>query len=227
MRAWQARASGGSASRTGTGPDTADPDEAAAPGKSGPAGFLSSGSPRRRGLLAALLAGLIVLGAGLVVVEQLPTRYSTTSTISFAPRSLNVVDADVVELIANKYSVVAGATATVDSAADTAGVTPKQLRDTLSATVEPNTGNLNISVSLGNARQAAVAANSIANTVNRAAGNDRLIAGEITARADPTAAQLKPSRTLLRVVVVAAALLVAGWVGFAVRQLSRRAGKET
>ncbi|MEU4464761.1 hypothetical protein AB0G20_13785 [Streptomyces sp. NPDC024017] len=226
MRAWQARASG-TASRAGTGSVTAGQDGATAPAKSGPARFLSSGSPRRRGLVAALLAGLIVLGVGLVVVEQLPTRYSTTSTISFAPRSLSVVDADVIELIANKYSVVAGSTATVDSAADAAGVTPKQLRDTLSATVEPNTGNLNISVSLANARQAAVAANSIAATVNRAAGNDRLIAGEITARADPTAAQLKPSRSLLRVVVVAAALLVAGWAGFAVRQLSRRAGKET
>ncbi|CAL9636685.1 hypothetical protein [Streptomyces levis] len=181
-----------------------------------------SAASRRRGLLAALLAGLLVLGAGLVIIEELPTRYSTTSTVSFAPRSQPTISADVIELAANKYAVVAGSTASVASAAAAADVTREALRDALSISVDPQTANLNIAVALGDSRESATAANAIADVVDRAAARDTLIAGDITARADPAAAQTEPSRALLRVIAVAAALLVAGWVSFAARQISRR-----
>ncbi|GAA2761703.1 hypothetical protein GCM10010103_07440 [Streptomyces paradoxus] len=218
---------GGAAASTAASPQTSPPrhGESAGPPTSGDAGTARSASARRRGALAALLAGLLVLAGGLVVIEQLPTRYSTTSTISFAPRSQPNVSADVIELVANKYAVVAASTTSVASAAAAASVTRAELRDALSISVEANTANLDIAVSLANARAAATAANTIAAAVNRAAADDQLIAGEITARADPVSAQLQPSRSLLRVIAVAAALLVAGWVSFAARQISRRAGR--
>jgi capsular polysaccharide biosynthesis protein len=172
-----------------------------------------------------LLAGLLVLGGGLAIIELLPTRYSTTSTLSFAPRSAPNISADVIELAANKYAVVARSTTSVNSAAAAASVTREELRDALSVSVEPTTANLDIAVSLPDSRKAATAANTIAAVVSRAAVNDRLIAGEITARADPAAAQTEPSRSLLRVVAVAAALLAAGWASFAARHVGRRQGE--
>ncbi|MFD8236295.1 hypothetical protein ACFV20_31025 [Streptomyces sp. NPDC059696] len=245
MSQWQPQQSAGDGARTT--PDAAQgPSEDGAPAApappspqtspSGPRGTAGPPPPdgartlrsialRRRGLLAALLAGLLVLVTGLVIIEQLPTRYATKSTISFAPRSQPNVSADVIELVANKYAVVATSTTSVASAARAASVTRKELRDALSVSVPSNTANLDISVSLPDANEAATAANSIAAVVSRAAADDQLIEGEITARADPVSAQLQPSRSLLRVVTVAAALLVAGWVSFAARQISRRAGR--
>ncbi|MER7402950.1 hypothetical protein ABT373_10805 [Streptomyces sp. NPDC000070] len=177
---------------------------------------------RRRGLIAPLLAGLIVLGAGLAVVGQLPAHYSATSTLSFVPRSQSVADADIIELIANKYAVVAGSTRTIDTAADAADVTPKQLRDELSVGVQPTTGNLEIAVSLGKREESAAAANAIATVVDRVADRDRLVSSDVTARADADAATAQPSLSLLRGLVVAAAFLVAGWVAFAMRQIARK-----
>lgn len=243
MSQWQPQQAGGDGARTtpdaaqGPSKDGGPAASAAASPQTSPSGRREPGGPppaddaraarasalRRRGVLAALLAGLLVLVAGLVIIEQLPTRYSTKSTISFAPRSQPNVSADVIELVANKYAVVASSTASVAAAAEAASVTRKELRNALSISVAANTANLDIAVSLSDANEAATAANTIAAVVSRAAADDQLIAGEITARADPVAAQLQPSRSLLRVVAVAAALLVAGWVTFAARQISRRA----
>ena len=182
---------------------------------------------RRNRWLAPLLAGVIVLGAGLAVVERLPTSYATTSTISFAPRAETLVSADVIELIANKYAVVARASTTVDTAAVAAGVEPEDLRADLSVTVEPRTANLDVTVSLDSADQAAKACNAIANVVDRSVRDDQLVSGEITNRADPDAAERNPPRGMLRLIVVAAALLAAAWAGFAVRQLDRRSGSSS
>lgn len=179
----------------------------------------------RHRLLAPLLAGVLVFGVGLTVVEQLPTSYATTSTISFAPRTTPLVNADVIELIAQKYAVVASASTTVNSAAEASGVTPADLRDGLAVTVEQGTANLDITVALDSADQAATAGNTIADVVDRAVRDDRLVSGEITDRADPDAAELNPPRAMLRFLVVAAALLAAGWVGFAIRQVGRRPGR--
>ncbi|WP_405727535.1 hypothetical protein OG885_06695 [Streptomyces sp. NBC_00028] len=182
---------------------------------------------RRNRWLAPLLAGLVVLGAGLAVVEKLPTSYATTSTISFAPRADTLVSADVIELIANKYAVVARASATVHVAAVAADVKPEDLRAGLSVTVEPRTANLDITVSLDDADQAARACNAIASVVDRSVRDDRLVSGEITDRADPAAAERHPPRGMLRLMVVAAALLAAGWAGFVVRQMDRRSGRSS
>lgn len=196
--------------------------EAAGPREPGPVGSLRNHFLRWRVLLVPLLAGVIVLVTGLVVIGHLPTRYSATSTISFTPRPKPVSDANVIELIASKYAVVASSTRTVHSAASAAAVTPDRLRDALSVKVQPKTGNLEIAVALGKARQSATAANAIASVVNKAADNDRLVFGEVTARADAEAVQLQPSRSLLRVITVAAALLAAGWAGVVMRQVVRR-----
>ncbi|MFD5910041.1 hypothetical protein ACFWHL_15120 [Streptomyces massasporeus] len=218
---------GGPAASTTASPQTSPsgPREPGGPPPADDARAARASALRRRGVLAALLAGLLVLVGGLVIIEQLPTRYSTKSTISFAPRSQPNVSADVIELVANKYAVVASSTTSVAAGAAAASVTRKELRNALSISVAANTANLDISVSLPDANEAATAANTIAAVVSRAAADDQLIAGEITARADPVSAQLQPSRSLLRVVTVAAALLVAGWVLFAARQISRRAGR--
>lgn len=179
----------------------------------------------RPAILAGLLAGLVVLGVGLAAIAQQPTRYAVTSTVSFAPRAPGV-QADIVQLAATKYAVVAGASTTLDSAARRNSMTTARLRDAVSVSVQQTTANVDIKVTVVDSAQAAEAANAIASVVAGATDSDKLISGEVTAPADPAAAQRKPSRTLLRAVAIVAALLVAGWVTFGVRHVSRRAAKE-
>ncbi|WP_328875202.1 hypothetical protein OHT76_36870 [Streptomyces sp. NBC_00287] len=181
----------------------------------------------RRPLLAGLIAGLVVLGIGVTVIELQPDRYAVTSTVSFASRSQPNVSAEIVQLAATKYAVTAGARSTLDFAADRSAMTSTQLRDHLSVTVPQGTANVDIEVEDADAEQGAAAANAIASSVARATDNDALILGEVTAPADPDAAHHTPSRTLLLTVAVIAAVLIGGWVAFGVRHLDRRAAKET
>ncbi|MFD0274846.1 hypothetical protein ACFVHB_13235 [Kitasatospora sp. NPDC127111] len=181
----------------------------------------TSPRPNLRALLAALLAGAIVLGAGLAVIGTVHKRYAATSTLSFSPR-VTSVNADVVQLAASRYAVVAGSTSTVAEAAAASSLTPHELRSGLAVAVQPLTANLDITASLKDARQAATAVNAIADIVARSAASDPLIAGDVTDRADLGSVKTKPSRTLLWLITIAAAVLVAGWVGFLVRYLTLR-----
>ncbi|WP_028807546.1 O-antigen ligase family protein [Streptomyces canus] len=195
--------------------------------KDGPAGKRPrSVPPMGRAILAGLLAGVVVLGVGLIVITAQPTRYAATSTVSFAPRSQPNISADIVRLAATKYAVVAGATTTLDQAARRSSIAISDLRGNLSVAVQQETANVNVTVTSAHADQSARAANSIAAAVARASDNDKLISGEVTAPADPAAAEHKPSRTLLLTVAVVAALLVGVWVGIVVRYSSRRAARE-
>jgi O-antigen ligase len=185
-----------------------------------------SAHPNRRAILAGLLAGLLVLGTGLAVIAQQPTRYAATSTVSFAPRSQPAISADIVRLAAGKYAVTAGAKSTLDSAARGNSMTTSQLRDDLAVSVQQETSNVDIQVTAADPADAAGAANAVAATVARKADRDRLISGEVTAPADPDAAKRKPSRTLLMTVAIVAAVLAGGWTAFGVRHISRRAAKD-
>ncbi|MFC8517453.1 O-antigen ligase family protein [Streptomyces sp. NPDC057257] len=182
--------------------------------------------PTTRAILAGLLAGLVVLGAGLIVIAEQPTRYAATSTVSLAPRSLPNVSADIVRLAATKYAVVAGSTANLELAARRSDMTTSELRDDLSVAVQQETANVDITVTGRNADQAASAANSIASAVATATDHDRLITGEVTAPADPDAADRKPSRPLLLTIAIVAAVLIAAWVTVGVRYAARRAAGE-
>ncbi|MFF9275495.1 O-antigen ligase family protein [Streptomyces griseosporeus] len=180
----------------------------------------------RRRVLAGLLVGLLVLGAGLAVIALQPTRYAVTSTVSLAPRSQPDVSADIVQLAAGKYAVTAGATRTLEFAARQSSMSTSQLRDDLDVSVQQQTANIDITVTSPNASQSAEAANAIAAVVARQTDGDRLISGEVTAPADADAATRKPSRTLLTAISVVAAVLAGGWAAFAVGRLDRRSDGE-
>ncbi|MCL7425870.1 hypothetical protein [Streptomyces sp. YS415] len=206
------------------------PDALAAPKRPEAERQEGGGNPRRtssyrRPVLAGLIAGLIVLAIGVTVIALQPSRYTVTSTVSFAPRSQPNVSAEVVQLAATKYAVTAGARTTLDFAADRSAMTTSQLRDRVSVSVQQGTANVDIEVEGSNAAQGARAANALASSVAQATADDELIVGEVTAPADPDAAEHTPSRPLLLTVAIIAAVLVAGWVGFAVRHLDRRAAK--
>ncbi|MGV9274770.1 hypothetical protein [Streptomyces griseosporeus] len=177
---------------------------------------------RRRRALAAVVSGLLVLGIGLLVIELLPTRYVATCTVSFSPRTQLNVDAAAVRLVAQKYAVVAGSTTTVASAARATSISSNELHDALSVSQPSDTSNLNIKVSLPERIDAARAANAIGAIVTRSAADDRFVSSSVTGPAAAGAAEVQPSRPLLRTLAVAAALLVAGWVAYAAGYVDRR-----
>ncbi|MEU0442090.1 hypothetical protein ABZ202_20420 [Streptomyces sp. NPDC006186] len=168
------------------------------------------------------MSGLLVLGIGLLVIELLPTRYVATCTVSFSPRTQLNVDAAAIRLVAQKYAVVAGSTPTVDQAARATSLSSDELHDALSVAQPSDTSNLTIKVSLSQRDEAARAANTIGAIVARDAADDRFVSASVTGPAAAGSAEVQPSRPLLRTLAVAAALLVAGWVAYAVGYLDRR-----
>lgn len=177
---------------------------------------------RRRAVLAALVSGLLVLVVGLTVIQLLPTRYVATCTVSLSPRAQLNVDAAAIRLVAQKYAVVAGSTTTVNAATKSTSVSAAELRDSLSVSQPSDTSNLNIKVSLPDRVQAARAANAIGAQVVKTAADDKFVSTSVTGPADAAAAKVQPSRSLLRTIAVAAALLVAGWVAFGTLYFARR-----
>jgi capsular polysaccharide biosynthesis protein len=147
-------------------------------------------------LAAGAVVFVLLALAALAVVQRMPTAYAARAVVSVLPRP-GEVSADTVRLVAQKYAVLATSPDVLSSAATAAGE-PDDLDTATAATVATGTGNLDITVTLPNRDRAARAANAIADVLVTDAARDRLITGELTARAVPGGADVKPPRTLLR-----------------------------
>jgi hypothetical protein len=173
----------------------------------------------RRRALATGGAFLLVLAAGLAAIQAMPTRYAATSVVSFVPRPTALTSADTVQLVGQKYVVLATSPVTLGAAETAVGAPAGTLTDTTTAVLGAGTGNVSVTVTLRDRSDAAAAANAVAGILVRAASGDSLVTGEQTVPAVPGAAERKPARMLLRSAATLAALLAGAlvWTAFAER----------
>jgi hypothetical protein len=153
---------------------------------------------RRRQLLAAAGAFLAVLAGALAGVQLMSTRYAATSVVSFVPRPSSLTSADTVQLVGQKYVVLATSPITLDAAGAAVGAPLGLLTGATTAVLGAGTGNVAVTVTLPDRSDAAAAANAVAEALVRASRSDRLVEGEQTAPAVAATAEPRPARMLLR-----------------------------
>jgi hypothetical protein len=178
---------------------------------------------RRRGEVAlAVTVFVIALVGALGLVERLPTTYAASSVVSFLPRPDGPVGADTVQLVGEKYAVLAVSPDVLRSVATVTGEQPEDLRVATAAALAQGTGNLQVTVTLADPVRAARAANAVADVLVSTSARDQLVAGELTSRAVGQDAEPRPARMLLRGVSVLAAALFAALVWAMVAGARRR-----
>jgi hypothetical protein len=186
-----------------------------------------SGTGRRGG--AAVAAGVFVavlLGA-LGLVQTLPTTYAASSVVSFLPRPDAPVGADTVQLVGEKYAVLATSPDVLRSVGTVTGERSEDLRTATTAALAEGTGNLQVTVTLADPVRAARASDALADVLVRTSAEDQLVAGELTSRAVGPDAAVRPARMLLRGVGVLAAALAAALAWALVAGGRRRRRLET
>jgi hypothetical protein len=176
---------------------------------------------RRLRLLATVAVFGAVLGGVLAGVQRMPTRYAATSVVSFVPRPNSLTSADTVQLVGQKYVVLATSPVTLDAAGRAVRAPLGLLTGATTAVLGAGTGNVAVTVTLPDRSDAAAAANAVAVALVRASRSDRLVAGEQTAPAVAATAVPKPPRTLLRGAGALAALLAAALTWTALAGLAR------
>jgi putative inorganic carbon (hco3(-)) transporter len=149
-----------------------------------------------RAAAATLVAGI---AATVVGVRAVPMTYEATSVVSFVPRPDSTASADTVQLVGEKYAVLATAPRTLRAAGE------GRAAGDATAALDPGTGNLRITVSDRDPRAAVAAANAIGSVVVRSAGRDPLVDGELVAPA--AAAVPAPRRKLLGLAGLAVSVL--------------------
>ena len=161
------------------------------------------------------------------MIRTLPTTYAAVSVVSFLPRPEAQVPADTVQLVGQKYAVLATSPDVLQQAGTAAGVPAEELRSATTAVLGTGTGNLDVTVTLADPDRAARAANAVTGVLIRASEQDPLAAGELTSRAVGRDAEERPARTLLGGAGLLAAALAAALVWAVVAGGRRRVRVET
>jgi capsular polysaccharide biosynthesis protein len=176
-------------------------------------------SPALLAFVLFAVLGVLALGA----VQRLPTTYAARAVVTVLPRPDAQVGADTVQLVGQKYAVLATSSDVLAAAAAATGE-QADLTTATSAALAAGTGNLDVTVTLADPERAARVANTIAGLLIRDARQDELVTAELTARATAGDAETKPPRMLLRgAALVAAALAAAAvWALLAGRAARRR-----
>lgn len=172
---------------------------------------------RWRWRIAALIAVGIVVGA-VLYVQGLPAEYQAETTVALAPRPDTGAGADTVRVVAPKYVAYITAPQTLRSAAIRLGTTPGTISDSIDASVQPDSGNLEITATGRNPRLAAETVNLLAEEAVRFSASDELLSAEVVAAAVIPTSPSGPPRLLLE----AAALVVGVLAGVSIALLVER-----
>ncbi len=170
-------------------------------------GLLAVLAGLRRNLGLLLLVAVPVLLGVVAYAETRPAVYRAESTLSFTPRLGTSVGADVIRLVLPRYVAYLAAPATVARVANATGEDPEQLTGAADASIQTDTANLTITVTLGDGGRAADAANALADAALSYARGDDLLEAQLVARAQPSTTPTGPPRRLLEIAGLLAALL--------------------
>lgn len=198
------------------------PAERSGPG--GPPATLAGRTSRRRPrsgqgvhpLIAGVLAGLLVLGAGIAYTALRPTTYTATSVFSLVPRDPASTNADTVEMVGRAYMAYLSSPDLLGRIAQTSGGPREVLADATEITVEAGSANLQTKVTLPDEARAAQAANAVSEAGFVKARADVLVSPDLVSPAVVGAAEEHPPRLLLAAASLLAALLAGGLVGYVV-----------
>lgn len=168
---------------------------------------------------ARLLAGLLVFGLVMAAGAAYATRkaggYSATAVVAISPRGEVAIGGDMVELSAQKYTAYVPSSAAMSEAEQASGLTYDELIAVTSATVEPQTANLAITVHHASASTASDAAQALADAVVERAASDEQVVAEVIRPSTPDT--VETGQSLVALMGLAALLaLVAGALTWAV-----------
>lgn len=161
---------------------------------------------RWRWKLAAVIALAVFVGA-VLYVESLPAEYKAEAIVAITPGTPRSTP-DIVRITAPKYVAFATAPATIQDVAPSIDKDPSDIARSLDATVAAETGNITITVELGDAEDAAEIANTFADAVVDEAEGDELINAEVLAEAIPSDSPSGPPRRLLEAAALAVGILL-------------------
>lgn len=173
----------------------------------------------RRWKLASAVA-LAVFAGAFFYAESLPSRYTASVVVAFAPKPTSTVGGDTVRVLLPKYVAYLSSRATANRVAQRTGEKPGVLVDSVEASVATDSANLTIKVTLPSSPRAASAANSLADETLSFANSDQLLDGVLVAPALPGFVPSGPPRRLLEL-----AALIVGVLGGAAIALMLERGR--
>ncbi|MGH3802636.1 MAG: hypothetical protein ACRDTD_21425 [Pseudonocardiaceae bacterium] len=153
-----------------------------------------------------------------------PTVYSASTVVALRPKGVRPAQADVVLLTAPRYVALATSPYVVNQVARQVKIDAEELSNGISVTVEPNTANLLIKVTLREREATATLANALAKAVLDRASGDTILAAQILSRAVEPDGESGPKRYVtLGSGTVAAVVIGAGAAWLFNRHMRRRA----
>ncbi len=161
----------------------------------------------RRNLALLLLVSVPVFLGVAVYAESRPAVYTAETTLSFTPRLGSSVGADVIRLVLPRYVAFLAAPSTLARVTAATGVDDSTLSRSSDASIQTDTANLTVTVTLGSSRQAAQVANAFGDAALVYARADELLEAQIVARALPSDSPSGPPRRLLEIAGLLAAVL--------------------
>jgi capsular exopolysaccharide synthesis family protein len=162
-----------------------------------------------------LLVLAIGLGISIPYVESLPSKYDASAIVAVEPRpDVPSAGADTVRVVGPKYVAYVTAPATLAKVAPRVEQSPSTLEHAVDASLKVDTGNLTITARMRSPGVAARIANALADQVVAFSRTDKLLSGQIVARALPPGSPAAPARRLIEAAVVIVALLIGIGIAF-------------
>ncbi len=166
---------------------------------------------------------VVLVGVTAYLLAQ-PTTYSASTVVALRPKGERPAQADVVLLTAPRYVSLATSPYVLNQVARQVEIDAEELANGVTVTVEPNTANLAIEVTLRNREATAAIANAIADAVVRRAGGDPILAAQILSRAVEPSGSSGPNQLVtFGSGLVAAVVVGAGAAWLFDRHMRRRA----
>lgn len=166
----------------------------------------------RHYVLSGALVALIVLAAGAALVAQRPTTYTATTVFSLIPRRGTLLSATAMQQVAASYQASLSSTGVMGKVADRLGESRATVAGATAVAIDTDTANLRVEVTLPSARRAVAVANLVA--IEASDHVDRFVSVDFAAPAIESAAQVKPPRRLLLLVVAVIAVGIGLSVSF-------------
>lgn len=142
-------------------------------------------------------------------VESLPPEYRAEAVVAITPRAeAENASSDTVRIVAPSYVAYLTAPATINDIAATLQTDRSQISDAIEASVAPDSGNLSVSATSSDPRDAQVVANAFASAAVDLSQGDELLQAEVIAPAVTPKSPSGPPRKLLEMAALLVGLLL-------------------